>query len=578
LPDSNQNPQMDPWQGTIGLVLANPGVTNRLSHLRMAYMGYGLYVGGGGSVELSHVQFTHVPWPVYVEDQVNLRLRNALIWDVPGAVFSYYNVGNTTAVEQATIHTAAALYSGWTNWSSLAMTNCLLVQVDDITTLPGPFLTNMVAVLDSSDGVFTNGGAGYHYLAGPQYRANGTTNITPALLADIGKLTTYPPVIYHNVTLTNDLSLTPQAARNAGQPDLGYHYFPIDYAFGGVTLNANMNVAPGTVLAWYRTSSGWYHAGHGIHLADGKKAVFDGRAEAPAWWIRRNTVQEMETSGFTYGAGGMTGWASQLSQAPEINARFTRFSQLAGDCGNHYRDDYGFLKARVTHSEFWGGSVGGYWRASYYTNCLFERTQVHLVTGSTGVDLVLRNCTIFGGALYVSRQQSVGLGLVSIRDTVFDGTNIDPPTDAYSYNTNLTDYAYNTFTNGGTRLWPTNANDQLLTNFVWQTGPLGRFYLPTNSVVIDSGSRNATNAGLYHFTTQVAQTKEGTSLVDRAYHYIALDANGNPVDTDEDGIFDYIEDFNGNGVLDQALLETDWQTYTTITNNLPGLQVFTPLK
>ena len=74
-------------------------------------------------------------------------------------------------------------------------------------------------------------------------------------------------------------------------------------------------------------------------------------------------------------------------------------------------------------------------------------------------------------------------------------------------------------------------------------------------------------AGLYHYTTQTSQAKETTSVVDIGYHYVAVDANGNPIDTDVDGVPDYMEDRNGNGSVDSG--ETDWQSATDI-----GLKVW----
>jgi Regulator of chromosome condensation (RCC1) repeat/Bacterial TSP3 repeat len=74
--------------------------------------------------------------------------------------------------------------------------------------------------------------------------------------------------------------------------------------------------------------------------------------------------------------------------------------------------------------------------------------------------------------------------------------------------------------------------------------------LPANSALINAGSTTADLVGLYHFTTQTNQMKETNSPVDIGYHYVAVDGNGNPVDTDGDGIPDYIEDANGNGSYD----------------------------
>jgi len=46
--------------------------------------------------------------------------------------------------------------------------------------------------------------------------------------------------------------------------------------------------------------------------------------------------------------------------------------------------------------------------------------------------------------------------------------------------------------------------------------------------------------------------------VDIGYHYVATDTNGNPLDTNGDGIPDYIEDANGDGVYDSGDLY-NWQ-------------------
>ena len=50
--------------------------------------------------------------------------------------------------------------------------------------------------------------------------------------------------------------------------------------------------------------------------------------------------------------------------------------------------------------------------------------------------------------------------------------------------------------------------------------------------------------------------KETNSIVDMGYHYVAVDANGNPVDSNGDGIPDYLQDANGNGLVDAG--ETNW--------------------
>lgn len=75
---------------------------------------------------------------------------------------------------------------------------------------------------------------------------------------------------------------------------------------------------------------------------------------------------------------------------------------------------------------------------------------------------------------------------------------------------------------------------------------------------MNKGSRNATDAGLYHFTTQISQAKEANSVVDIGFHYVAVDtATDLPLDTDGDGVSDYFEDRDGNGTVGSG--ETDWR-------------------
>jgi hypothetical protein len=76
--------------------------------------------------------------------------------------------------------------------------------------------------------------------------------------------------------------------------------------------------------------------------------------------------------------------------------------------------------------------------------------------------------------------------------------------------------------------------------------------------------------GLYHFTTQTNQAIEANSVVDIGYHYVATDANGNPLDSNGDGIPDYIEDVNGNGI--SGLGQMPWGI--TIENPVNGAVIY----
>lgn len=158
----------------------------------------------------------------------------------------------------------------------------------------------------------------------------------------------------------------------------------------------------------------------------------------------------------------------------------------------------------------------------------------------------------------MSRQSAnIGRIKVTILDSAFDdGVDLNT-SDPYSSTSSLTYYDYNAFLTNKARTTPTGAHDVIVTNFNWQTGWLGRFYLPTDSTVIDVGSVTAPTVGLYHFTTQTPDnSKETSSQVDMGYHYVGTDSSGRPIDSDGDGAPDYLEDVNGNGSVDSG--ETDW--------------------
>jgi len=95
----------------------------------------------------------------------------------------------------------------------------------------------------------------------------------------------------------------------------------------------------------------------------------------------------------------------------------------------------------------------------------------------------------------------------------------------------------------------------------YQSGPFGNFYLPDTTPLYGAGSASPGALGLYHYTTRIDQMKEGddTSKVNAniGLHYIAANSAGLPLDTDGDGIPDYVEDANGNGAVDAN--ETDWR-------------------
>jgi hypothetical protein len=96
----------------------------------------------------------------------------------------------------------------------------------------------------------------------------------------------------------------------------------------------------------------------------------------------------------------------------------------------------------------------------------------------------------------------------------------------------------------------------------------GNYYLSSMTPLYEAGSRTAGAAGLAQYTVFANQTKDAAnSAVNIGLHYVAA-TNGLPLDSDGDGIPDYVEDANGNGAVDAG--ETDPNNPMTdgVTNDI----------
>jgi len=58
------------------------------------------------------------------------------------------------------------------------------------------------------------------------------------------------------------------------------------------------------------------------------------------------------------------------------------------------------------------------------------------------------------------------------------------------------------------------------------------------------------------------QIKETNSIIDVGFHYVATDASGVTIDSDSDGIPDYLEDANGDGIFNPPDI-ADWNMADT---------------
>jgi len=107
-------------------------------------------------------------------------------------------------------------------------------------------------------------------------------------------------------------------------------------------------------------------------------------------------------------------------------------------------------------------------------------------------------------------------------------------------------YSSNAYLNGCLQDMTAESN-AVTGNMMWLAGPLGSFYQTTNSPLTNAGNTTADLVSLYHYTAQITGQKESNSIVDIGYHYVALGSDGLPVDSNGNGIPDYLEDGNGSG-------------------------------
>jgi Bacterial Ig domain len=546
------------------------GSTAAVHDMRFSYGWIGLYENSDTTITVRNSQFFNVLVPLF-SHQVNIY--NSLIGystneEAEIQENQYPEIwieGSGLVAENVTADSGYALINADNSGEVLSLTNCLITSqlftnADNGATL----MTNAVVYLPApSVPVYQVVGGGNYYLTnGSPYRSYGTTNVDLTLFSDLAKRTTWPPVVYDGTNISGLATLSPAVPRDiSSTPDLGYHYDPLDYVFGGCNLNSNLTFTAGTAVGWFEDGSDPSSGQpYGILLNAGANLSFNGNATQPCYFSRFAMAQE--------GANGNwlgSGWMGAIifagsSPIPQLSANFTKWTDNTS--GNIFRDTGSSADgaAGFLNCEFYGGGYNGgistYEMSSlYFTNCLFFRSMINLWDSP---NFTLENCTFYNGSLDMDRSTPV---FWLIENSSFDGTAINW-SDAYggsSANTLMNYNAYNT-NNLSWQTYPwyppyngTNevvgTSDVMVTNFNWQTSWFGNFYLPTNSLILQMGSTNANQLGLYHFTTQTNQIVNGTNIVDIGYHYVATDQYGNPLDSNGNGIPDYLEDSSGRGIL-----------------------------
>jgi len=531
IPGSTGNPTN--YNG--GTYLQGPDATTAYQYLRMSYAGTGIY---GYPSDVWHCQFVRCGTAIKADDDADIRLRNVLFSQCGTAV--YIGGGNTLAGEHVTADQLNKFFDA--PYCTGTLTNCILTAVTNIGTNVTLYYCTTNA---SGNGIYQTVGAASYYLTdGSTNRNAGTTNINSDLAKDLKKKTTYPPIeLTSNFTV--DTTLSPQAQRDTDTPDLGYLYDPLDYVVSGRTLtNATLTLTNGVALGTYGASTS-----QGISIVKDGKLISGGSPAMLNHIVRYNTVQEQANTNWSAATvahsikiGTGTGQKAQF--------RFTDWSLLGKNGYHFYVPSASSSTCGFQDCQFRGGGVYIYDTTYGLTNCLWERVAGQAYGQSSGTQLWMYNNLVKGGSWYWEIYSSSPW---IARDNTFDSCTLN------SVEIDLTS-DHNAYVNVSV-LSGSGGSDKTLTNADYQIGALGRYYYPTNggqlSTLIDAGSRWATNATLYHFTTTTNQVKEASSKVDIGFHYVAVDpGTGLPVDTDGDGWPDYLEDRDGNGTVESG--ETDW--------------------
>ena len=428
---------------------------------------------------------------------------------------------------------------------------------------------------------FQTVGAGNYYLTnGCNFLNAGTTSIDATLLADLQQKTTHSPIVVSNVTISTGANWAPTVQRDTDVPDLGYHYDPLDYLCSQITISGpSLLLTNGVAVGLFGT------AGFNIGM-NGLKSSGQVNAMNHLVWYPAVQEQPLRINGVsTTGSSifSLTGPASPRY----VTLNFTDLPMQGSPQPLFYYPNNTFNFPIITLKNCWlrgvAFSIGSYQANGFagsgvtLQNNLMERSTVTLYNGylymggnnylQNPLGVALYNNLFWHGSLNLSYYNSHATYAVqwTIKDNLFDTTSFSFSGDG--------SYAYVSVSNNGyyqTSDALPGANDlNPITSLTYAAGPLGPWYIGSSSpALVDMGSRGAGLAGLYHYTmfanlVNGCEVKEANTIVDIGFHYVATDANGSPIDSNGDGIPDYLEDANGNGLADNG--ETPWMPPPTIT-------------
>jgi hypothetical protein len=440
---------------------------------------------------------------------------------------------------------------------------------------------------------FQSVGAGNYYLAsGCAFTNAGTTNIDSTLLSALRQKTTHPPSTNPPYQYNSSKIWSPVVPRDTNTaPDLGYHYDPLDYLCSQITPQGPVLLTNGVAVGFYGS----------VGINGGAPLTSVGLANALNHLVWYPSVQEqpvnlnnISTAGSALFSTVTAGTTMRFTDIAMLGKRQTFVSQpnwyilTLKDCQLHGVNLS--AGAQIQQNSSPGASIG-------LQNCLLERCTASFFNGYSSlgngpVGGPVYSITYYQNPLVVNLfnnlfwQSTVSLSYLAaqaqyvmpwrIKDNLFDNSAFSFVGDG-NYMQGI--YVSNNGYRQTTDALPGTNDVNPITNLVYATSWYGPWYIGSSSpTILYMGSQSAASAGLYHYTIQTNQVPDGANTVSIGYHYVATDSSGNPIDTNGDGIPDYLEDSNGNGIYDAGDLG-NWliSPFNGLTT-ANGLSVFTPLK
>jgi hypothetical protein len=343
---------------------------------------------------------------------------------------------------------------------------------------------------------------------------------------------------------------------------LGYHYEAVDY------LVSQVSVGIGLVIS--NASVGGY--GQSVFASCGGGLTIKGQAQELSRVVWYPAVQEQAVKLNGVGTVGRPFFASPSTF---LTLRFVEVNGQ-GSVQSLFQLGTGFMQDTIQDSQLRGVSIGNYQelqdlsmgRTLTLRNTLLERCVVNLFAGAVDyyypplgthtyyqnpLGLTLLNDSFWCCSVGLTYQEDHEQGHMGWRilDILWDGTGLSFGGNG-NYQSMVTRH-HNGFHDTVNNLGGTE--NRTLDELVYGSGTLGTRYIGSTVpalALVDHGSRLASGAGLYHYTMQSNQQKEGSSQVDIGFHYVATDGQGNPLDSDGDGLPDYVEDADGDGTYDSG--------------------------